>query len=175
MKTLLFGGLRVKDSRKKQFARCTWEFSNADEIRPPAACSAEKVIRPSQWAEASSSESSKSKSRFYRTIHLEVMPDSNAGLDGITMRGVLSISFSQEVGMLRKAWIIGISAAMASPFYVPPEAVGMPANHGRWPERAHRFSESNCASCPKPCKRNDCSIVGPERLLLRDSKRLESG
>ena len=103
------------------------------------------------------------------------MPDNNAGLDGITMRGVLSISFSQEVGMLRKAWIIDISAAMASPFYVPPEAVGMPANHGRWPERAHRFSESNCASCPKPCKRNDCSIVGPERLLLRDSKRLESG
>ena len=55
-----------------------------------------------------------SKSWFYRTIHLEVMPDSNAGLDGITMRGVLSISFSQEVGMLRKAWIIGISAAMAA-------------------------------------------------------------
>src|SRR5580704_8767842 len=83
MKTLLFGGLRVKDSRKTQFARCTWKFSNADEIRPQAACSAEKVTCPSQWAEASSGESPKSKSRFYRTIHLEVMPDSNAGLDRI--------------------------------------------------------------------------------------------
>src|SRR5580704_14276651 len=82
MKTLLFGGLRVKDSRKTQFARCTWKFSNADEIRPQALCSAEKVTCPSQWAEASSSESSKSKSRFYTTIQLKRKPDSSASLDG---------------------------------------------------------------------------------------------
>src|ERR1700733_54476 len=82
MKALLFRGLQVTDSRKTQFARCTWKFSNADEIRPQAQCSAKKVTCPLQRAEASSSESSKSKSRFCRTLHLEVMPDSNAGSDG---------------------------------------------------------------------------------------------
>ena len=59
----------------------------------------------------------KTKSRFYRTIHLEVMPDCNARLDGITMRVLIHLQsrfFSQEVGMLRKAWIVGISAAMAA-------------------------------------------------------------
>ena len=47
--------------------------------------------------------SSKSKSRFYRTIHLEVMPDSNAGLDGITMRGVLSIC---KAGLFTGGWYV---------------------------------------------------------------------
>ena len=44
-----------------------------------------------------------SKSRFYRTIHLEVMPDSNAGLDGITMRGVLSIC---KAGLFTGGWYV---------------------------------------------------------------------
>ena len=47
-------------------------------------------MRPSQGLRRLR-DSLKTKPRFYRTIHLEVMPDSNARLDGITMRGVLSI------------------------------------------------------------------------------------
>ena len=71
------------------------------EIRHQAASSAEKFTCPSQWAEAWSSESPKSLS--YRTIHLEVMPDSNAGLDGITMRGVLSIC---KAGLFTGGWYV---------------------------------------------------------------------
>ena len=44
-----------------------------------------------------------SKSRFYRTIHREVMPDSNAGLDEITMRGVLSIC---KAGLFTGGWYV---------------------------------------------------------------------
>ena len=43
------------------------------------------------------------KSRSYRTIHLEVMPDSNAGLDGITMRGVLSVC---KAGLFTGGWYV---------------------------------------------------------------------
>ena len=51
--------------------------------------------------DASSSESPKSRS--YRTIHLEVMPDGNAELDGITMRGVLSIC---KAGLFTGGWYV---------------------------------------------------------------------
>ena len=47
--------------------------------------------------------------QFLRTTHLEVMPDSNAELDGITMRGVLSIC---KAGLFTGGWYVdpGLSA-----------------------------------------------------------------
>jgi hypothetical protein len=45
------------------------------------------------------------------------MPNTNAGLDDGALRGVLSITkvgTPKEVGMSRKAWVIGISAALVA-------------------------------------------------------------
>jgi hypothetical protein len=41
--------------------------------------------------------------QFLRTIHLEVMPDSNAELDGITIRGVLSMC---KGGLFTGGWYV---------------------------------------------------------------------
>lgn len=56
----------------------------------------------SQWADASPV-NPKVQVQFLRTIHLEVMPDSNAELDGITMRGVLSIC---KAGLFTGGWYV---------------------------------------------------------------------
>jgi hypothetical protein len=46
---------------------------------------------------------SRSPSPVFRTIHLEVMPDSDAELDGITMSGVLSIC---KAGLFTGGWYV---------------------------------------------------------------------
>ena len=54
---------------------------------------------------------------------------------------------------------------------------------GRWnsgkpcprPEWAHSFVEFNCASCPRPCKRNNCSIEALNVICCETAKSLELG